>query len=191
MVLGKIYVFRHGQTYDNKYRRFSGFRDSKLTPQGKKQAKILGKKLAHKKIAIGYASHLSRMKDTLREVLKKNPGSKLIIDDRIIERSYGTLQGKSKAKMEQEDPVRYAIVHRGYDQKMPKGEENIKQIEKRVFSFCRDLEKIIKKNKINVAVVCGNNSMRALRRYFEKLAVKEMMAQENSYDNYVEYNVKF
>jgi len=190
MVSGKIFVFRHGESYDNKYRKFSGFRDSKLTPEGKSHAEILGKKLAGKNIKIGYASHLSRMKNTMREVLATNPGAKMVVDDRIIERSYGELQGKSKAKMERQEPNRYAVIHRGYDQKMPKGEENIKQIEKRVFAFCQDLEKFIRQNRVNVAVVCGNNSMRALRRYFEGLTVSQMLALENGYGEYQEYEVR-
>lgn len=189
MLAGKIYVFRHGQSYDNKLRKFSGFRNSMLTPEGKKHAKLLGKKLKNKNIKIGYASHLSRMKNTLGEVIKTNKNSKMIIDDRIIERCYGSLQGTSKTKLERDDPKKYQIVHRGYDQKMPKGEENIKQIEKRVFEFAKELEEKIKKEKINVAVVCGNNSMRALRRYFEKLSVKQMLELENTYGTYCEYEV--
>ncbi len=63
-------------------------------------------------------------------------------------------------------------------------------VERRVFSFCKGLEKLIRAQKINVAVVCGNNSMRALRRYFEKLTVEEMMAQENSYRDFVEYKIE-
>ncbi len=111
------------------------------------------------------------------------------IDDRIIERCYGELQGSSKTKLEKTNPKIYKIYHRSYDIPPPGG-ESIKMVERRVFSFCKGLEKLIRAQKINVAVVCGNNSMRALRRYFEKLTVEEMMAQENSYRDFVEYKIE-
>ena len=51
-----------------------------------------------KKIDVAFCSHLSRSKDTLKEVLKYHPEcKKTIVDDRIIERCYGDLQGHSHA----------------------------------------------------------------------------------------------
>ena len=41
----KIYVFRHGQTYYNRDKIFTGWKDPKLTPRGLKQAEIIAKKL--------------------------------------------------------------------------------------------------------------------------------------------------
>ncbi len=40
-----IYLFRHGQTYFNKDHIFTGWKDSKLTPLGIRQSKIIAKKL--------------------------------------------------------------------------------------------------------------------------------------------------
>jgi len=188
-IMGRVYVFRHGQSYDNYRKIFSGFRNSKLTKKGVSDAKILAKKLKDKKIDIGFTSHLFRMKRTLAEALKYHKKVLTIIDDRIIERCYGDLQGTSKSKLEATDSKKYQSYHRSY-RASPPGVESIKMVEKRVFSFCRDLEKFIKKEGINVAIVCGNNSMRALRRYFEKLTVKEMMEQENNCINYVEYKIE-
>ena len=45
-----LYVFRHGQSQDNADFIFSGWRDSKLTQTGIKQAEILSEKLKAKKI---------------------------------------------------------------------------------------------------------------------------------------------
>jgi broad specificity phosphatase PhoE len=36
----KIYIFRHGQTFYNKNGIFTGWKDSKLTAKGIRQAKI-------------------------------------------------------------------------------------------------------------------------------------------------------
>jgi len=52
------------------------------------------------------------------------------------------------------------------------------------------LIKIVKEKKINVAISAHGNSMRPLRRYFEKLSVKEMMLIESPYDNIFVYEIK-
>jgi len=62
-------------------------------------------------------------------------------------------------------------------------------VEKRVNSFVKDLIKMIKKEKVNVAISAHGNSMRPFRKYFEKLSVKEMMSLENPYDRYFEYKI--
>src|SRR3989338_2638883 len=92
----KIYIFRHGQTFYNEKGIFTGWKDSKLSPKGKKSAKILVQKLKNKKFEIAFQTRLSRSKDTLKEVLKFHPECKKIItDDRMIERNYGILNGMS------------------------------------------------------------------------------------------------
>ena len=99
-----IYLFRHGQSYFNRAKRFTGWKDSKLTPLGKKQAKLIAKKLKNKKFQVAYQTKLSRSKDTLKPVLKYHPECKEIItDDRMIERSYGNLQGMSHKQFVKEE----------------------------------------------------------------------------------------
>ena len=216
----KIYLFRHGQTFYNKKKWFTGWKESRLTPLGKRQAKIIAKKLKNKKIGAAFYTRLSRSKDTLKEVLKYHPECKIKIkDDRMIERSYGKLQGMShegfierignkaydvikegdviddfdpKIREKVEKLIgeeEFKIIHRSYDVPPLKG-ESIKMVEKRVYSFIKDLLKFIKKNKVNVAISAHGNSMRPFRRYFEKLSINEMMALEMPYDKYFEYNIE-
>jgi len=216
----KIYLFRHGQTYYNKKHVFTGWKDSKLTPKGIIDAKKVAKKLKNKKFQVAFQTRLSRSKDTLKEVLKYHPECKKIVtDDRMIERSYGRLQGKSHKgfvneegsdayktllqwhKMEhlhgkeKEDFIERVgeaelqIIRRSYNVPPPKG-ESIKMVEKRVLSFIKDLIKYMKKNKVNVAISAHGNSMRPFRRYFEKLGVEKMMHLENPWDDYFEYVIK-
>ena len=187
----KIYIFRHGRTYFNKERRFTGWKDSKLSPEGLKEAKKTAQKLKRKKIDVAYRTRLSRSKDTLKHVLQFHPEcKKIIIDDRMIERSYGALEGKfHKTIIQKYGKKQFDLWHRSYTKAPPKG-ENIQQVEKRVLSFIHDLLKYIKKHKVNVAISAHGNSMRPFRRYFEKLSVKKMMKLENPYDDYFEYRVK-
>ncbi len=187
----KIYLFRHGGTNYNQKKIFTGWKDSKLSPIGIKHAKAISKKLKNKRIDVAFRTRLSRSRDTLKEVLKYHPECRAIIqDDRMIERSYGKLQGMSHKKfIERYGKEKFDIYHRSYDV-APPGGESVKMVEKRVLSFIKDLLKFIKREKVNVAISAHGNSMRPFRRYFEHLSVKEMMKLENPWDDYFEYSVK-
>lgn len=185
-----LYVFRHGETNDNRRRIFSGWRQSRLTPLGIKQAEILAEKLKNKRIDLAVQSHLIRSKHTLKIVLKYHPNVKIEADDRIIERNYGGLMGKSKTLLMKKDPELMAKYRRGYDFPPPHG-ESIKMVEKRVFPFCRELAKRMKKEKINVAVSAHGNSMRVMRRFFERMGIEEMLTHENPLgEDYASYVIK-
>ncbi len=187
----KIYLFRHGQSFYNRDKKFTGWKDIGLTPLGIRQAKIIAKKLKNKKIEAAVYTRLSRSKDTLKEILKYHPECRVFLeDDRMIERSYGMLQGKSHSWLINKDGIeKFNKIHRDYNAKPPKG-ESIKMVEKRVLSFIKDLIVFIKKNKVNVAISAHGNSMRPFRRYFEKTSIKKMMRWEMPYDTYFVYSIK-
>ncbi len=186
-----IYLFRHGESYFNQSKRFTGWVDSGLTKRGIKSAKIIARKLKDKRIDVTYHTRLSRSKDTLKEVLKFHSEClKLIKDDRMIERSYGRLQRKyHKSIIEKHGKKQFDIWHRSYDVPPPGG-ESIKMVEKRVKSFIKDLLKFIKKYKVNVGISAHGNSMRPFRRHFEKLSINKMMKLKNPYDDYFCYKIE-
>ena len=215
----KIYIFRHGQTYYNKNHIFTGWKNSKLSPRGIKDAQKISDKLKNKKFQAAFRTHLSRSRATLKMVLKYHPECrKIITDDRMIERSYGKLEGKShKAFIEKvgndfyrtllhwhkidhlggEDKVKFIaeagkaefdIIHRSY-KVPPPGGESIQMVEKRVLKFIKYLISYMKKNKVNAAISSHGNSMRAFRRYFEHLSIKQMMELETPWDDYSEYTI--
>ena len=173
----EIYVFRHGETYDNRNRVFSGRRDTRLTPRGEKQARILRQKLKSKKIDICIHSSLQRSRKTALIALR-GKGVKFEVDDRIIERDYGELSGTSKAKMTREDPLEAVKYRRFFDYPPPRGERE-KKVRERVFQFCGELVKRVRKDGVNVAISCHGNSMKMVRLYFEKMPLVEALVQEN------------
>ncbi len=187
----KIYLFRHGQTYYNRNKYFTGWKDSKLTPQGYKDARKVARALKNEKIDIAFETRLSRSKETLNEVIKYHPEcQEIIVDDRMIERSYGKLQGRSHKKViEEVGQKKYDIWHRSYSTPPPGG-ESVKDVEKRVNKFIKDLLKLIKKEKVNVAISAHGNSMRPFRKHFEKLTNEQMMKLENPWDKPFIYRVK-
>jgi 2,3-bisphosphoglycerate-dependent phosphoglycerate mutase len=161
-----LLVFRHAETFDNSRGLFSGWRDSALTPKGKAQAEKIAKQLKHYKIDYAFTSHLKRARQTLNIVLKEHSPMPIFIDDRLIERCYGLLQGKNKKKIESEDPSFYERCHRGYGVVPPKG-ESLEMVEKRVLAFYAEITQWLKQNPGNVAISCHKNSIRPLRRVFE------------------------
>jgi len=216
----KIYLFRHGQTHYNKNKIFTGWKDSKLTSLGEKQAQKIAKILKNKKFKTAFYTKLSRSKDTLKLVLKYHPECKTKIqDNRMIERSYGDLEGVShkgfinkigkqvyNLRMEGdaienlEPKLRkkaerflgekeYNLIHRGWDTP-PKNGESFKMVEKRVEKFIEYLKKFIKENKTNIAISAHGNSIRLFRKIWEKATISQATKWFIPYDKVFTYKVK-
>jgi 2,3-bisphosphoglycerate-dependent phosphoglycerate mutase len=185
-VICNLFVFRHAETTDNANAIFSGWRDPDLTPKGVTQAKEVAQQLKKEKIDIAFTSHLKRARRTLEIVLEEHPDVPVLIDDRLIERCYGLLQGKSKTKVAKERPEWFAKVHRGYDFPPPEG-ESLKMVEKRTDPFVMQLEQWLRGHPCNVAVSCHGNSLRPIRRIFEHLSLQQMLQLENPQDRAMDY----
>ena len=215
----KIYLFRHGQTAFNRDGRFTGWMDSKLTTEGRRHANTIAKKLKNKKFEVAIHTRLSRSKDTLAPVLKFHPECQIILeDDRMIERSYGDLEGTTHEQFvdrigEQSYDLRvhgdaienlepklrekvedflgkeeYNAIHRGYKVAAPGG-ESFKDVERRVKSFIKDLRKFMRKNKVNVAISAHGNSIRLFRKIMERAPKKAVVSWFIPYDKVFEYSV--
>tara|TARA_Y100000310_G_scaffold283532_1_gene305579 strand:+ start:1106 stop:1819 length:714 start_codon:yes stop_codon:yes gene_type:complete len=216
----KVFVFRHGHTSFNEKHKFCGWKNSRLTKNGLIDAKKISRKLRSEKIDLAFHSSLSRSRRTMEIVVGFHKEChKKICDDRLIERCYGDLQGKTHSAYAKEcgenDLKKYLQWHksqyldynhskefvrkfgerdllkirRSYSARPPNG-ESIKDVEKRVNEFLKDLLKICKLYKVNVALSVHGNSMRPIRKYFENLSTKEMMHLENPWDKAFVYEVK-
>ena len=182
-----LFVFRHAETYDNNRDLFSGWRDSKLTPKGLIQAEEIAKQLKQCNIDYAFTSHLKRAKQTLKIVLKEHHARHIFVDDRIIERCYGLLQGKKKSQIKTENPALFEQWHRGYNLPPPKG-ESLRMVETRTLVFLNDLKQWLKQHSGNVAISCHSNSIRCLRRFFENLSITQMCKLENPQNQAFIYN---
>jgi 2,3-bisphosphoglycerate-dependent phosphoglycerate mutase len=182
----KVFVFRHAETTDNSRGIFSGWRDPKLTLKGLTQAQEIAEQLKQDKIDYAFTSHLKRARKTLEIVMETHPAVPVFTDDRLIERCYGLLQGKSKRKVAKERPEWFAQVHRGYDFPPPEG-ESLKMVENRTLPFLVELKEWLRQNPGNVAISCHGNSLRPIRRVFEHLSLKQMLQIENPQDRAMAY----
>ena len=162
-----------------------------MTSEGIKQTNLIAEKLRKKAFQIAFKTSLSRSSNSLKIVLKHHPECKrVIVDDRIIERSYGDLERKyHKTVIKKYGKRQFDLWHRSYNVPPPGG-ESIKIVEKRVLSFVKDLLSLMKKEKVNVAISAHNNSIRPFRRYFENLTIKQMMELENPYNKYFDYPIE-
>lgn len=216
----KVYLFRHGQTTYNRDGRFTGWHNPGLTKLGKEQAQKVALKLKSKKFGVAIHTRLRRSIDTLNIVLKYHPECKaVLIDDRMIERNYGDLNGvlhedfirrvgKELYDLEIEgDAVtdfdsnmrkevarflgeqEYNVIHRGWNVPPPNG-ESFAMVERRVESFIKDLTKMMKSQGVNVAISAHGNSIRLFRKVMEKASVKEAVSWVIPYLDYFEYTIK-
>lgn len=215
----KIYLFRHGQTVFNRDGRFTGWLDSKLTAKGRRHAVGIARQLRGKKFEVAIHTRLSRSKDSLAPVLVGHDECRLVLqDDRMIERSYGELQGmthkqfidkvgkqgydlrvhgdavasfdeKKRRKIEEFlGAEEYKAIHRGYNVAGPGG-ESFKDVEKRVGSFIKDLKKFMRKNEVNVVISAHGNSIRLFRKIMEGAHQKTVVRWVVPYDKVYTYDV--
>ncbi|MCW4019211.1 MAG: histidine phosphatase family protein [Candidatus Bathyarchaeota archaeon] len=184
-----MFVFRHAETTDNSNEVFSGWRDPDLTSKGVSQAQEVAEQLKKEKIDGAFTSHLKRARRTLEIVLENHPNVPVFVDDRLIERCYGVLQGTSKATLAAEKPEWFAKIHRGYDFSPPEG-ESLEMVEKRTLPFVSQLKDWLTQHPSNVAISCHNNSMRPIRWVFENLSLTQMLHLENPQDHAMEYKLQ-
>ncbi len=88
----KIYIVRHGQTEWNNQKRIQGRANTPLDEIGKSQAFETKNKLSSIDIDLIICSPLERAKQTA-EIINNDRNIEIIYDDRIIERSFGKIEG--------------------------------------------------------------------------------------------------
>jgi len=188
--MAKIYLFRHGQSEFNLKKIFTGWKDAKLTELGVEQAKLLGELLKDKKIDLAYRSRLIRSEKTLEEVLKFHPECReIIVDDRMIERSYGDLAGQNHQKIIDEfGQEQFDKWHRGWNDRPPSG-ESFADVEIRVQEFIDDLKNKYAGKDIGIAISAHGNSIRLFRKIMEQATVEEASGWTIPYNLYFEYEI--
>ena len=186
----KIYLFRHGQSEFNLKKIFTGWKDPQLTELGVEQAKFLGKLLKDKKIDLAYRSRLVRSENTLKEVLKFHPECKeIIVDDRMIERSYGDLAGQTHQEIiDQLGQEQFDKWHRGWNDRPPKG-ECFADVEIRVQKFIDDLKTKYAGKDLGIAISAHGNSIRLFRKIMENANIEEARNWTIGYDIFFEYEI--
>ncbi len=184
-----LYIVRHGQTSFNASgtKTFTGWIDVDISEVGVRQATDIAQTLKDIRFDVAYTSRLKRASHTLEILLAPHEyGVPVIVDDRIIERSYGDLSGQLHTDVQAKHPDMYKIWHRSYDVPPPNG-ESVKIVEMRVYGFINELLRESGDNK-NILISAHGNSIRCLRAYLERLSVEQEMAVEVPQDDYLHYS---
>ncbi len=159
--MNKIFIVRHGQTDWNKLGIVQGKTNISLNEKGIAEAKAIRNKINIDIIDACYVSPLNRTIETAKIVTDNKID--LILDDRLIERGFGSLEGK---------PFDYEITAKSWDYKINYDEygiETIKEVLKRAKNFLDYINKTYD-NK-NVLVVSHGACIKAL--YFNVICYDE------------------
>jgi broad specificity phosphatase PhoE len=186
--LSKIFVFRHTETLDNLNHIFSGLRDVPLTNQGILGAKQLAGKLRGEKIEYAFTSPLRRTIQTMEIILENYPQCINCVDPRIIERSYGWLEGQSKDKWAVHSFRLFKMFHRSM-LIPPPGGESLADVKNRVDLFIKDVVHLAKRYQKNIVICTHGNAIRGIRVYFESLKKDQFNQIETKIGDLFQYEV--
>lgn len=141
-----LYYIRHGQTDWNAEQRFQGQMDIPLNDTGRSQALHNGKTLSR---LIGNAaghqfisSPLQRARETM-EIIRKEMGLEPLgyaTEPRLIEVSYGNLEGTTQAEMKAQDRELYYYRKANAWTFRPEGGESQEDVTQRVFDWYQSLD---------------------------------------------------
>lgn len=98
----KLHLIRHGESTWNKQGLVQGIRDPELSPNGKKQAQLLTKRLRHYKFEAFYSSPLKRAYQTA-EALNEAHSLPIIIEKDLHEIRLGEWESKSISELRNQD----------------------------------------------------------------------------------------
>ncbi|CAN5199171.1 phosphoserine phosphatase 1 [soil metagenome] len=158
----KLFYVRHGETEMNVATIWSGQTETPLTENGKTQAKATG---VHVKthlppIDLIVCSPLSRAVHTAEIIAGEigYPASKIVRNELLVERHFGTLEGTSSAG--------YTVDYSFEDIDALEGSETVKQVHERALQALAYIESL---PQDNILVVSHGTFGRALRRVVNKL----------------------
>jgi phosphoserine phosphatase len=146
----KLIITRHGETDYNVKGIMQGQKQSRLTPNGIKQAEALSDRLKNEKIDFIYTSRMDRSIDTSK-IINRHHGLRIVKTKLLDELAQGIFENKKGEFLYKKYPNR--------DKELdfrPKGAESIKDLVKRVKSF---LNKIPKKGTILIVAHKGVNKI--------------------------------
>lgn len=105
-----LYIMRHGKTDWNASHRLQGRTDIPLNDEGRAMAKAAAKECAEVNFDVCYCSPLSRAKETA-DIILENRKVPIIIDERLIEMSFGEFEGMEYGFKEVDTPINIMFQH--------------------------------------------------------------------------------
>ena len=134
---GSLYIMRHGRTDWNNLKKLQGRTDIPLNEEGRIMAQKAQEEYKNVHFDVCYCSPLIRARETA-QLLLKDRNIPVIIDERLIEMSFGVFEGVEKA-YENPECQMYSFFTDPEHYKEPEGGESFKQLFKRTGDFLNDV----------------------------------------------------
>ena len=105
--MGRLLLVRHGETAWNAEGRLQGSEDISLSEEGRRQARLIGDRLANTSIDVAYSSDQSRAHDTAQHILEGRDVALNPIPE-LRERSHGVFEGLTPSERKDRYPEMFA-----------------------------------------------------------------------------------
>jgi len=162
----RLLLIRHGEVESRYQKKFGGWIDMNLSPNGRRQARTLADYLRHKTIDAIYASPMKRVQQTLAPTLKLDSHRQIILDG-LREINFGDWTGLGWQEVEE----RFKFPsHKWLDEIQSRGSPNGetgKAFRQRVEPCLRQI--LAKHPGQNVAIFCHGGVIRMLLAILIKL----------------------
>lgn len=177
--MAKLILVRHGESEWNAKGLWTGWTDIGLSERGKKQARLVGKKLKDIQINLAFTSVLVRAKQTLEEIKNVLRIDIPTFEDKALnERDYGIYTGKNKWEIKKAvGEEQFLKIRRGWDVEIKDG-ESLKDVYVRTIPYYRTEILPQLKNGKNILIVAHGNSLRALTKYLEDISDEDISKLE-------------
>jgi probable phosphoglycerate mutase len=159
-----IWLARHGETADNKDRRFQGQKDVALNDTGREQAGVLAEAAQDHGFVALYTSPLVRARETA-EIVGAALGLEPQLDDRLKEVDTGDWTGRLKDDIAHEDPDGWAAFGRGGEDWRFPGGESLQDQQDRVIAALVDITQTA---LLPALVVCHRGVVRCALAHTQK-----------------------
>ena len=105
--MGRLLLVRHGETVWNAEGRLQGTEDISLSEEGRRQARLIGDRLADTSIDVAYSSDQSRAHETAQHILE---GRDVVLNPipELRERGHGLFEGLTVRERKERYPELFA-----------------------------------------------------------------------------------
>ena len=105
--MGRLLLVRHGETVWNAEGRLQGTEDISLSEEGRRQARLIGDRLADTSIDVAYSSDQSRAHETAQHILE---GRDVVLNPipELRERGHGLFEGLTVRERKERYPEMFA-----------------------------------------------------------------------------------
>lgn len=212
--MGKLVLIRHGQSQWNLEKRFTGWIDVPLSRYGREEAREAGRLVRHIAFDVAFTSRLMRAVETLLLVLgeSNSPKTAVFISGEkdqggvyrpdpeqeipvycvsdLNERSFGELQGLSKAEAAKIWGTEQVQIWRKSYECSPPGGESLKDTVDRVGPFFMEqVFPYLRKGK-HVLLAAHGTSLRAVLMILKGLSPEEVEALEIPTGTLIQFEIE-